>query len=106
MHALVINVKIQPGHEEEGIQYLQTSVLPQMRQIPGLVAGYWLAAENEEGLTVLVFEDEQAARNTAKGLSNVPTADFASVGDVELRHVVAHIDAAEPAARSFDTTER
>ncbi len=91
MHALLINVQIDPGREAAGVEYLHANVLPQMRQIPGLVAGYWLAARDGEGLTVLLFDDEQAARNTAKGLADVPTAEFAAIQSSDVRAVVAHI---------------
>ncbi len=91
MHALVINVGIEPGREDEGVEYVEANVIPQMRQLPGLIAGYWLAARDGKGLTLLVFEDEQSAQNTAKGLAEVPTAQFASVGNVDIRAVVANI---------------
>ncbi len=91
MHALAITVKIEPGREDEGVEYLHSNVLPGMKQVPGLVSGYWLASREGEGLTLLLFESEQTAQAAAAGLPSVPSADFATLGTVEVREVVASI---------------
>lgn len=91
MHALVIEVSIENGREDEGIRYLHSDVLPAMKQTPGLVSGYWLASKDGKGLTVLVFEDEPAAEAAASGLGQAPRVDFASLGKLEVRKVVAHL---------------
>lgn len=91
MHALAIDVNIEKGREDEGIRYLHSDVLPAMKQAPGLVAGYWLASKDGQGLTVLIFDDAQAAQAAAGGLAQAPRVDFASVGDVDIREVVAHL---------------
>ena len=91
MHALTVKVGIEKGREDEGIRYLHSDVLPAMKQAPGLVAGYWLASKDGEGLTVLVFDDEQSAQGAADGLGQAPRVDFATVGDVDVREVVAHL---------------
>jgi hypothetical protein len=91
MHALVVTVNVEPGREDEGVEFLQTNVLPGMKQIPGLVSGYWLATRDGQGLTVLLFENEEAAQAAAAGLPNASRADFATLGTVELREVVAQI---------------
>ena len=91
MHALAIDVNIEKGREDEGIRYLHSDVLPAMKQAPGLVAGYWLASKDGQGLTVLIFDDAQAAQAAAAGLAEAPRADFASVGNVDIREVVAHL---------------
>lgn len=91
MHALVIGVEVESGHEGEGIEYLHANVLPAMKQTPGLVSGYWLSAKDGQGLTVLLFEDQKPAQDAAAGLASAPKADFATVGTVEVREVVAHL---------------
>lgn len=91
MHALVVEVEIEKGREDEGIEYLHAAVLPAMKGLPGLLSGYWLASKDGQGLTVLLFEDLEAAQATAAGLVNAPRADFATVGNVEVRDVVAHL---------------
>lgn len=62
-----------------------------MRNIPGLVAGYWLAAKDGEGLTLLLFENEQGARAVAEALPEAPRPEFASLAEVDLREVAAQI---------------
>ena len=91
MHALVVDVKIETGREDEGIRYLHSDVLPATKQAPGLVAGYWLESKNGAGLTVLIFEDEHAAQTAADGLDNAPRVEFATLGNLDVRKVVAHL---------------
>lgn len=91
MHAVVVEVNIESGREGEGIAYLHANVLPAMKQHPGLVSGYWLASKEGQGLTVLVFDNAEGAQATAEGLLDAPKADFATLGQVEVRNVVAHI---------------
>ena len=91
MHALAVKVQIEKGREDEGIRYLHSDVLPATKLTPGLVSGYWLASRDGEGLTVLVFEDEETAQGAAAGLAQAPRVDFATLGDIEVREVVAHL---------------
>ncbi len=91
MHALVITLGIQIGRESEGVEFVNTEVLPAMKHVPGLVSGYWLASTAGEGLTLLVFENRDAAESAAAGISNAPMADFATLKSVDVREVVAHI---------------
>ncbi len=91
MHAVVVEVNIQSGREDEGIAYLHSNVLPAMQQTPGFVSGYWLASKEGQGLTVLVFDEAEVAEATAEGLAAAPKPDFASLGKIEVRDVVAHL---------------
>ncbi|MCW6008365.1 hypothetical protein K1W54_28045 [Micromonospora sp. CPCC 205371] len=91
MDAVVVTVSIEPGHEAEGIEYLHANVLPGMKQVPGLVSGYWLEALDGQGITVLLFESRETAQAAAEALPNVPRAAVATLGTVEVRKVVAHI---------------
>lgn len=92
MNAVVVEVNIESGREDEGIAYLHANVLPAMKQTPGFVSGYWLASKEGQGLTVLVFDDAEAAQAMAERLADAPKADFATLGKIEVRNVVAHID--------------
>jgi hypothetical protein len=96
MHALLVTAHIEPGRgEEEGLDYLRTSVLPQLKQLPGLLSGYWLATKDGESLSVLLFETEEAAREMADvGLPNAPPPPGATLGTIEVREVVAQIEGA------------
>lgn len=91
MDAVVVTVSIEPGREAEGIEYLNANVLPRVKQTPGLVSGYWLEPLGGQGITVLLFESRETAQAAAEALPNAPRADFATLGSVEVREVVAHI---------------
>ena len=90
MHALVVTARIEPGREDEGRQHLEARVVPAVRQVPGIVAAYWLAPVNGEGFSLAVFEDEQSARAAAASVPNIPRPDFVTLGDPDVREVVAH----------------
>jgi quinol monooxygenase YgiN len=92
MHALLVTADVEPGHEEEGLDYLRT-MLPQLQQVPGLVSGYWLATTADgESLAIVLFEDEAAARQMAEmGMENAPQPPGARFRGAEVREVVAHI---------------
>ena len=68
MHALFVTAHIDAGrNEEEGVKFLQSDVLPQLKQFPGVVGGYWLATKNSESLAVVLFDNEDAAKQMAEG---------------------------------------
>jgi hypothetical protein len=92
MHALLVTADIEPGREEEGLEYLRTSVLPMLRQAPGIASGYWLATTRDgESLAIVFFEDEESARQMADlGLPNAPQPPGATFRSAEVREVVAH----------------
>ncbi|HYI46184.1 MAG TPA: hypothetical protein VE174_12075 [Actinomycetota bacterium] len=93
MHALFVTAHIEPGrNEEEGLRFLEDDVLPQLKQIPGLVGGYWLATKDSESLAVVLFDNEDAAKQMAEvGMAEAPPPPGATFGDVEVREVIAHI---------------
>jgi hypothetical protein len=91
LHALLVTAHVEPGRDEEGLEYLRTDVLPQLKQLPGLLSGYWLATKEGESLAVLLFEDEESAQEMAEsGLPNAPPPPGATLGTIEVREVVAH----------------
>ena len=93
MHALFVTAHIEPGrNEEEGLRFLQSDVLPQLKQFPGVVGGYWLATKDSESLAVVLFDNEDAAKQMAEvGLPKAPPPPGATLGDIEVREVIAHI---------------
>jgi hypothetical protein len=92
MHALLVTADVEPGREEEGLEYLRT-MMPQLEQVPGLLSGYWLATtKNGESLAIVLFENEGSAREMAEvGLPNAPQPPGAAFRGAEVREVVAHI---------------
>ncbi len=92
MHALVVHVSLEPGHDEEGRTELETNVVPRVKQAPGVVAGYWAqSADGEHGYSMILFESEETAQTGADMARNGPRPDFVSFDKVEVCEVVAQI---------------
>ncbi len=65
MHAAVVRVTV--GDFETAQKRLHEEVVPRASGSPGFVAGYWLRPdEGNQGLSVIVFETEDAARAAAE----------------------------------------
>lgn len=85
MHAVLTNVTIKDSATAEG--YLREQVVPNVKQAPGFVAGYWVRDEGE-GNGVIVFESEDAARQAAErigeriGQNPAVTLNSVKVGEV------------------------
>jgi heme-degrading monooxygenase HmoA len=92
MHALLVTADVEPGREDEGLEYLR-AMLPDLQQMPGLSSGYWLAATKDgESLAIVIFEDEAAAKEMAEiGLPNAPQPPGTTFRRAEVREVVARI---------------
>ena len=87
MHAVVVTVNI---HDfETARQGLTTEVVPRVSQAPGFVAGYWARSEDNQGLGMIVFESEEAARTVAGMIESQPPDEGVSLAKVEVREVVA-----------------
>jgi len=64
MFARVFRVKVPPEAAEKGPGLIQEQAVPRLRQLRGFHAAYWLHdAQAGEGLTVVLWDDEQAARD-------------------------------------------
>ena len=90
MHAVVVSVTI--NDFEEAVADLREQVVPQVKQAPGFVAGYWLALDGRQrGRGTVVFESEDAARQTASMIEQAAAADpSVTVETLELGEVVEH----------------
>ena len=88
MHATVARVTIK-GDIETSLSYLREQVVPGVSQAPGFVAGYW-TRKGSTGLSIVVFESEDAAQAMSEGLASLIPPDAATVDGVEVREVVAH----------------
>lgn len=86
MHAVVVRVNI--DDPEGATDRLRGEVVPRVSQSPGFVAAYW-TRKNDTGLSMLVFESEEAATNAeAQVRANMP--DGVSLESTEVREVVAN----------------
>jgi len=91
MHAVVVRVSI--GDRERAEQGLREQVIPAVRQAPGFVAGYWTRSEaGSDGLSMIIFESEDAARQTAERLQSEQGVlpDAVTLESAEVREVVEH----------------
>ena len=88
MHAVVVRVSI--GDAEIAEKGLREKVVPAVSGAPGFVTGYWTRSDDgSNGLSMLVFESEDAARAVAerfRGGTIIP--ETVTVSRVEIREVV------------------
>jgi hypothetical protein len=92
MYALLVTADVEPGYEDQGLEYLR-AMLPDLQQVPGLLSGQWLATTKDgESLAIVIFEDEAAAKEMADiGLPNAPQPPGATFRGAEVREVIAQI---------------
>jgi hypothetical protein len=89
MHAVVVRATI---HDfEAGRRMLEEQVVPMVSQAPGFVAGYWTRGQDGNGMSMVVFESEEAAQGAAERLQGgLPDPDAVTLEGVEVREVVAN----------------
>ena len=89
MHAVVVRVTV--GDAEIADTGLREQVVPGVSGASGFVAGYWTRSDDGgNGLSMLVFESEEAARAVAdrfRAGSILP--ETVTVSRIEVREVVA-----------------
>ncbi|HEX6653819.1 MAG TPA: hypothetical protein VF072_13820 [Thermoleophilaceae bacterium] len=75
---------------DRGRQVLTEEVVPRVKQAPGFVAGYWTTSEgNDNGLSMVVFESEDAARGVAQIIESQGMNEGVTLEGTEVREVVA-----------------
>jgi hypothetical protein len=91
MHALLVNVSIESGKEDESLSFLKSEVLPLVKQAPGLVAGYWFAPQGGHGCSVVVFESEEAANAARQMADSGPRPEYVTFDSIQVVEVVASV---------------
>ncbi len=90
MHAVVLMVTL--NDPEAAISKLREEVLPEVKQAPGLVAGYWTRGEGDSGVGMVVLESEDAANAMSERVEAAANADDnVTLKSVEVREVVANV---------------
>jgi hypothetical protein len=88
MYAALVTLTIAPDQAPAAANALVEDLLPTVRSAPGFVAGYWLEPADGQGFSVVLFETEEQARQTAP-----PATSWAAPGvtitGVEFRRVAA-----------------
>lgn len=88
MHATLVSVRVSPEAQEAALVTLREEVVPMIAGAPGFIAGYWLEPVNGVGLSVILFDTEEQARQASPPVGPAP-APGATVENVEVRAVVA-----------------
>ena len=93
MYANVVEVSVDTSVDPER-KGLNEVVIPRVQQLPGVVVGHWLEPIDGKGLSVVVFETEEAARGAieAMGLKQgASPAPGVTVDRVQTREVIGHL---------------
>lgn len=89
MHAAVVRVKIAGGVTDARLANLKEKIVPTISAAPGFVAGYWLDQVDDQGLAIVVFEDEASAKAAAPPVG-ADMGEGVTVDSTEFREVLAH----------------
>ncbi len=87
MHAVVVNVTVRD--RQAATQALRDRVVPGMSQGRGFVGGYWLAMPGGKGLSVVVYDSQDAASTMAEQVQP-PPGDVVNIDSVQVVEVVAN----------------
>jgi hypothetical protein len=94
MYAVFVEVNADASHEDQARKILQETAVPMSRDA-GARAGYWLSAQGGRGVSVTVFDSEEAARRVADQLKVGEAPPAAPPGvtfrTVEVREVLASL---------------
>ena len=86
MHAVVVTVTV--NDREAAEKRLRDQIVPRVSQLPGASAGYWARSEDGKGMSMVVFESEDAARAAADQVPQM-IDESVTLENVEVREVVA-----------------
>jgi hypothetical protein len=81
-------VRVNIKDEDAATSALREQVVPRVSAAPGFVAGYW-TREGNGGLSMIVFESEDAARAASEQISG-GMPDAVELESAEVRQVVAN----------------
>ena len=93
MFANVVEVAVDASVDPDR-KGLHEVVIPRVRQLPGVVAGHWLEPIEGKGMSIVVFETEDAALGALEAMGIKPGASPApsvTVERVRTREVIGHI---------------
>jgi hypothetical protein len=85
MYAVIVKVTV---HDREAAtRELNEQVVPRASQARGFVAGYWVGLPEGKGVSVVVFDSQDAARTMAEQIQ--APGDFVTFDSIEVGEVVA-----------------
>ena len=86
MHAVVIKATIT---DRDALPTALDELVPEVSGAPGFVAGYWIVLEQDQGISILVFDSEASASLQALA-TQVAGSAAATIDSVEVGEVTAH----------------
>jgi len=89
VHAALVRLTVDPDQAPAAAEALMNDILPRVRTAPGFVAGYWLEPVDGQGFSIVLFETEEQARETAPPASSWAAPGIVISG-VEFRRVAAN----------------
>ncbi|MFI1966726.1 hypothetical protein ACH429_21870 [Streptomyces pathocidini] len=90
MYAAIVTVTIDPAQAPAAAAALMADVLPRIRSAPGFVSGYWMEPVGGQGLSVVLFKEEEQARAATPPAIGW-TAPGVTVDGVEFRRVAVAV---------------
>jgi hypothetical protein len=89
VYANVVFVNVDATEADPARRGLHNQVIPRVRETPGFVAGYWLEPVDGKGISVTLWESEQAAREAARLIhpASSPTTGV-KVDRIDTREVI------------------
>ena len=84
----MVTVTIDPTQADQAEKALHEQIIPMVSAAPGFVAGYWLAPSDGQAVSLVLFDTEEQARQTAPPMGVSPTPGV-TIAAVEFRPVTA-----------------
>ena len=90
MYAVVVREIGQREAIEGSVELLESSLMPRVRQAPGIVSASFLSDGEGATLNILVFESEEAARAALELTRNAPRPGFLELKSAGIYRVLTH----------------
>jgi hypothetical protein len=87
MHVVAINVTL--NDPEAARAYLQSDIVPNVKQAPGFVAGYWYGG-GDRGAATIVFDSEDNANALMNMIREQEGPGHATIDNIAVHEVVAN----------------
>jgi hypothetical protein len=90
MHAVIVNIDIDPDRVEEAEQGLTEIVVPMVSASPGFVSGVWMrSADGLQGMGVVVANSDAEATKMGEDARQGPADGPVTIRTVEVFEVLA-----------------
>ncbi len=91
MYAVIVNATIAKGQADATLKLLREQTVPRVKQMPGLVKGYWTrSADGVHGTSIVIFGAKQNADEAAAAV-RATAPPSVTVESVEVKEVIADV---------------